>query len=239
MKRKRIYALVAGLAAVAAVALMLAYVVLPGGTADVKSPEVASVGIGAPVVAPAVQEVASRPGGHVESITVHGHWTIEVLNPDGSLAERREFDNALSVFGKEYLIQILAREYTMGSWMLEIGVSSGPWPCQWGEIDTACIIVEPIKGTPETYYFNTLSVERIGSQDTSKLVLSGSFIVANNSEIGWVSTRLDLCPPTTSPADCGAVADITNGSFAGTTLGSAIPVVTGQQVMVTVEISFS
>jgi len=30
-----------------------------------------------------------------EGIQVHGHWTIEVRNPDGSVAERRQFQNAL------------------------------------------------------------------------------------------------------------------------------------------------
>ena len=62
IQRRRVDALVTGLAAVAAVALMLAFVVLPGGSAAVRGPEAVSVGIAAPAVAPAVQETASPPG---------------------------------------------------------------------------------------------------------------------------------------------------------------------------------
>ena len=36
----------------------------------------------------------SSKGAH-EGITVHGHWTIEVRNPDGSLARHVEFENSL------------------------------------------------------------------------------------------------------------------------------------------------
>src|SRR6267378_4379919 len=33
-------------------------------------------------------------GGQKEGITVHGHWTIDVRNPDGTLVTHREFENA-------------------------------------------------------------------------------------------------------------------------------------------------
>jgi hypothetical protein len=33
--------------------------------------------------------------GHAEGITVHGHWTIEIRNPDGSLDKHVEFENGL------------------------------------------------------------------------------------------------------------------------------------------------
>jgi hypothetical protein len=36
------------------------------------------------------------PKGQPEGINVHGHWTIEVRNPDGKLVTHREFENALS-----------------------------------------------------------------------------------------------------------------------------------------------
>lgn len=37
----------------------------------------------------------SNLGGNREGIKVHGHWTIEVHNPDGSLVRHVEFENAL------------------------------------------------------------------------------------------------------------------------------------------------
>lgn len=44
-------------------------------------------------VAPAGQ---SAPKGQHEGITVHGHWIIEVRNPDGKVVSHTEFENALS-----------------------------------------------------------------------------------------------------------------------------------------------
>jgi hypothetical protein len=38
-------------------------------------------------------EEKSARGGRHEGIKVHGHWTIEVHNPDGSLVRHVEFDN--------------------------------------------------------------------------------------------------------------------------------------------------
>ena len=42
-----------------------------------------------------------------EGIQVHGHWTITVRNADGSVAERREFENALEAFGSYLLVYLL------------------------------------------------------------------------------------------------------------------------------------
>src|SRR3989442_5421961 len=59
-----------------------------------------------------VQPRAESKGGQVEGIKVHGHWTIEVRNPDGTLVTRREFENGL--VGASGLAQILARQKTPG-----------------------------------------------------------------------------------------------------------------------------
>ena len=40
-------------------------------------------------------EGRSERGGQHEGITVHGHWSIEVHNPDGSLVRHVEFENSL------------------------------------------------------------------------------------------------------------------------------------------------
>jgi len=36
-----------------------------------------------------------KAGGKNEGIKVHGHWVLEIKNPDGSLASRHEFENSL------------------------------------------------------------------------------------------------------------------------------------------------
>src|SRR5271163_1792477 len=47
----------------------------------------------APATPPPAAKTPSK--GSQEGIKVHGHWTIEVRNPDGSLAKHVEFENSL------------------------------------------------------------------------------------------------------------------------------------------------
>src|ERR1700722_13311663 len=50
----------------------------------------------AEAAAPAAQSASKGPQ---EGIKSHGHWTIEVKNPDGRLVPHREFENALTPAG--------------------------------------------------------------------------------------------------------------------------------------------
>src|SRR6266508_5833565 len=59
---------------------------------------------------------SSDADGVGEGIQVHGDWVIEVRNTDGSLAERREFENALTSQGQILLAGSLAREFHPGVW---------------------------------------------------------------------------------------------------------------------------
>src|SRR5258706_7693050 len=63
------------------------------------------------------RESASK-GGPNEGIKVHGHWTIEVRNPDGMLVTHREFENGLVAPGT--LVQFLARRGVPGEWGISI-----------------------------------------------------------------------------------------------------------------------
>ena len=59
-------------------------------------------------------------GGTAEGIQVHGHWLIEVRDPDGSLVLRREFENALALGADALLASIFNREYGLGLWVILI-----------------------------------------------------------------------------------------------------------------------
>jgi len=62
------------------------------------SPAATQVPSSAATAKPALPEEkipASPAKGPHEGITVHGHWTIEVRNPDGTVVTHREFENAL------------------------------------------------------------------------------------------------------------------------------------------------
>lgn len=50
-----------------------------------------------PAAKPAEEQEAAAPGKPAsEGIKVHGHWVLQVKNADGTLGERREFDNSLA-----------------------------------------------------------------------------------------------------------------------------------------------
>src|SRR5439155_9641455 len=53
---------------------------------------------------------AQKPG---DGIKVHGHWTIDVRNPDGALASHNEFENALEPGGASALSGLLGRSSTV------------------------------------------------------------------------------------------------------------------------------
>ncbi|MGC1413928.1 MAG: hypothetical protein WA817_01495 [Candidatus Acidiferrum sp.] len=67
----------------------------------------ASPGTQPPSAPPATKEVAaqnppakpSASKGPSEGIKVHGHWTIEIRNPDGKVVTHREFENSLQQGG--------------------------------------------------------------------------------------------------------------------------------------------
>ena len=45
-----------------------------------------------------------------DGIQVHGHWTVTVTNPDGSVDAVHEFDNALTDYGKLFLAMVFMGE---------------------------------------------------------------------------------------------------------------------------------
>ena len=215
------------------VAVMAVTLLLMGcnTSTDVSKPAADEAVAPAPVVAASSPVASSSSGGlPQESVQVHGHWTIEVRNPDGTLAEIREFDNALT--SGRALALILARSNSVGGWQIELeDFTTGPFSPSNGSghgyIYEPGAVVAP--GS-----FTTLTVAE--STDGLSTVLSGTVIAVNNGDIGSVKTTLDLLPNTVPPSstlDGGAL------SFTRTVLDSPIVLQAGQQAVVTVVISFS
>ena len=69
-------------------------------------------------------EAAAQPGAASEGIKVHGDWTIEVRNPDGSLASRHRFQNALTTNGAANLTGLLASQKVACAWGVVVRGSS-------------------------------------------------------------------------------------------------------------------
>jgi len=66
--------------------------------APVRPAAAAAAVAAAPRAVPSSKEAeppASNSAGH-QGIRVHGHWVLQVKNPDGTLGERREFENSLT-----------------------------------------------------------------------------------------------------------------------------------------------
>jgi hypothetical protein len=95
----------------------------------------------APELASATAKAAANPSAEAPSsgwmntgVKVHGHWTIVVRNPDGTVTDRRDFENSLA-FGGAYLLQnILGGTVTPGAWAISLGAQlpGNTGPCDIG-----------------------------------------------------------------------------------------------------------
>jgi hypothetical protein len=198
-----------------------------------------------------IERAAARGGetapenGPRNGIKVHGHWTIEVRNPDGTLATHREFENSLT-FGARFLATALGRQSTAGLWTITFGVlNSASQPCQSGTGPNLCVVVESADSQIGSNIFHTLtpSAPFAPEPNAGKLTLSGTAAVQNTSQISIVETFAGACAPTVPPASCLLnSANAYNGvgvlGFSATSI-APISVTAGQVVEVTVVFSFS
>jgi autotransporter translocation and assembly factor TamB len=226
MKINRLWAFLACLAGLTILALILAFVVVPRSTEGRKN------------LAALTQKTASTSDSPAEGIAVHGHWTIEVRNPDGSLADHREFENALTTTGAWQLAAILSRQKSVGGWLIHAGAaipSESPFmePPSSG-LD--CWVVEPAYLVTQPWVFNNMTVSSPTSgTDAYKVVLSGTAIAQRNGKINQVTTSIWTLSPSVAPSGTysGGGQDFTSKAIAD------VNVTSGQQIAFTVVISFS
>jgi hypothetical protein len=200
---------------------------------------------GAEAPASANARAAEEPqGGPQEGIKVHGHWVIEVLNPDGTLVTRREFNNFLTTSGAGSLVKLLSRTNSAGRWVIEFDggpSTSPPSPCA----GTNCVITEgtgAILFSSQVLVGTDLTVVPILTAPAN-LVLKGSGTVPANGTVGRVMTRFGLCADSTAPqSPCQYVGP--TGGFLFTEASApakftAANVSAGQIVQITVTFTFS
>jgi hypothetical protein len=194
-------------------------------------------------------------------ITVYGRWTIEVRNPDGKLASRREFENGLypgSAYGATLLSALLGRAVTSGSWEVVLGDPTGADQISITEANSQASASCAINATgtsvcsamPLTIASPPPTVVS-GDLSGATLTLQGSAIVPNffPATIGVVVSTNFACLPSSSPAACFNGTAFNNGTGVPFTLevlngtaGSAtapVPVTPGQTVSVNVVFSFA
>jgi len=193
-----------------------------------------------------------------QGLKVHGHWVIDIKNPDGTLAHHHEFENQLQAGGAAYLIGLISG-YAVPS-DGEIYVSStGTAPCKLsGSAVQGCAIVRSLTSSPAATTcanyscFATLTYQTSQNYNllaSNYMVWSGSAVASQAGTIDSVQTYTGTCPTgpigtpgsltAISPATCTATAGQYGiNAFTGTTI-TAIPVANGQIIQVSVTISFS
>lgn len=186
--------------------------------------------------------------GPTEGIQVHGDWTIDVYNPDGSLDEHHEFSNALTD-GGQALAAILTRQWNTGVWrvaLLKPNNAAFDWPC----VNTIgnpgnCVINEdgPDSSDVSTNLVVSPAESVAGSGINDAVLLSGSIAASNDGDIGIVTTDLRVCADGQAPSSscAGNTYSFTEKVFVDAATGAIdpIPVSSGQVIAVEVLISFT
>jgi hypothetical protein len=185
---------------------------------------------------------AKPSGGSREDVKVHGHWTIDVRNPDGSLASHRDFENSLTPSGGGVLVGSLSRASVTGLWRVQLNALSAPGPCN---STFNCNLVEPAETSPlaSADSNNVIVSTPTSGPNSGKLVLAVSVTVAGAGVFYGVATYLDVCAVGVIPTGC-TIANILNPGdgqplFTSALITTNVSVVPGQFVQVTVVLSFS
>lgn len=187
----------------------------------------------------------NKPG--TEGIKIHGHWVIDVKNADGSIAEHREFENALvPMQGGSVLAGLLLGRISPQTFDVVLA-GTGKTALLYLSGQSCPQVLASYQGDCSA----TLVADTLGG---SSVVLRSSYAPAAALTITTVSTNIGTCPTTAggatpvSPATCQATTSGTIPGSGGAGVGiynftaATIPdlvVTAGQTVAVSVTISFA
>jgi len=205
------------------------------------------------------QATAPNDAAH-QGIKVHGHWTIDVKNPDGTLVEHRDFENSIQYDGQNYLVGLLSGYAVNGGYGIYFSnatASTTNAVCTSGQYPY-CAIVQSTTAGPGI--FACISYTCVGGLTVTPtfglgptIKLAGTITAPNAGSIAQVFTSPAGCNaagsttyfPTTvatiTPAACMASNNSTSlgGTMTLATLSSPISVVAGQIIQISVTLSFS
>jgi hypothetical protein len=197
-------------------------------------------------VVPAQATVAGEANrGPLEGVKVHGHWIIDVKNPDGTLAQHREFENSLS--NANVMVALLYGAEVPADFVVLLGGSTPP--CNVSS-SNYCVIAHNLSTLPAnaicgTYYCVTGLTVTPTYGGSPSLVLAGNLTATSAGSISNVSTEIGICggpnttPATTTPSSCAAGSNPYGYSGLTATTITAVPITNGQIIQVTVTITFS
>jgi hypothetical protein len=170
------------------------------------------------------------------SIMVHGLWTIDVLDPDGTTVSSHSFTNAYTGGGN--LPRLLARDRVVGTWIVEI---SGESLCNNDAgARVNCQIHESKTPFSGAHIFPNLSAS-VGTSgaNQNRLVLTGFATSQHDGQVTSVATQIRTCAGNVSPESCTGAAGVMAFTSRSIPAADRPSVVAGQQVAVTVVIGFN
>jgi hypothetical protein len=173
------------------------------------------------------QEKPAKPDarGKSEGIKVHGHWVIEIRNPDGSLASRHELENALTTGGQAALARLLLPGSFTSNWDIELGLTAAngfPFGTTPSIQQTTCLNFQQ--------YCNTSLTVQSGGGGSQVILQGTSSPIGIPLTLNAVSTGLVTCSSTTQ-TNCA--------TWPFTSATTNLLVQAGQLITITVIFSFS
>ena len=105
------------------------------------------------LMAVALGAVTTVAQGQREGIKVHGHWTIDIRQPDGTPVAHHDFENALDAnSGANALVSLVYGQSYARNW--DVNLKGTPGPCAEGSGQAReCIIFEKDQLTDDTNLF--------------------------------------------------------------------------------------
>jgi hypothetical protein len=109
----------------------------------------------------AKEESAPKPsGGMNQGIMLHGHWTINVKNPDGTQVQHHEFENQLQYDGTQFLTGLLSGYGVAGDYAIYFTNATAQ---ATGSASTNVVCPAPASTTTSTFPYCSI-VQNVNSQ---------------------------------------------------------------------------
>lgn len=201
-----------------------------------------------------------------QGIKIHGHWKIDIKNPDGSLASTHEFENSLADHGSLFTYLLTGRAtsgeaavnlitfingYSPTTYIIS-ETSTGYWATGTNCANTSSYVCTSNLNVSAAYQSNPHGVPT-----NVQVVLTGSVVATSSATITEVQSAFAACNSQTglatiTPAQCHTGTVPAGTSVNSLPQGSAffqgvltdmqplnIAVLSGQTIQVTVTLSFS
>jgi hypothetical protein len=195
-----------------------------------------------------------------QGIKLHGHWIIDVKNPDGKLVQHRDFQNSILYDGQQYLTALMSGYAVAGTYAIYFAnngatntnavCTAGQFPyCAIVQSTTAslgpqfCSFYQCVGGLTVTPTFGVGPTVKLAGNITAPNagIIAVVYTAPSGCNAQGVTTVQPTSVATITPAQCMVTTGgySMGGTSTGTTLASPVSVVAGQIIQITVTLSFS